>query len=278
MGLLITISLIIFVVVVFMIKQRNKGKIRSSQLVGIHIISQLKSLISLVQQHRGLTSAWLNGDVKVEPKLMELKRSIQSISNLLHETSINSSERWIGFSDHWQRLLKLRNKPSVANSFEQHCLLVKNLAYLLEDTADNYFLTADYFNDLPNIGFTWRELIVSAENIGQSRAIGTGVSAQKYCSSVDKIRLNFLTETMNNVTLETLSHLSFLPNESAKHKQLVSAATLKIEQLIKTITQELVNTNSISINHQQYFTLASSTMQCFEEIFDHQIKQLAKTI
>lgn len=276
MFYLIALLLIAFIIVSS--KKRNKAKMKSSQLMGIEIITELKAVISLVQQHRGLSSAWLNGENNVESKLADLKHEIQRIINRLHLTPINQSERWIGFSDHWKRLLILKNKPSAANSFEQHCLLIKNLTYLLEDMADSHYLTADYCNALPNIGYTWRELIVSTENIGQSRAIGTGVCVQNNCSSVDKIRLNFLTETMIKVTNETLQQLSHLPEESANHINLVQLATSKLEKLITTINQELINATTININHQEYFTLASEVLKSFDDIFEHQIKQLSKAI
>lgn len=278
MEFLILTFICVLVITLIFIKKNTKKKTKETQLTGISFITQLKSLITLVQQHRGQTSAWLNGDVKVERKLMEIKSSIQFIIKQLHITSINTNDRWIGFYDHWQRLLLLKNKTSVDNSFDQHCLLIKNLAYLIEDIADNHFLTADYCSELPNIGYTWRELVMSTENIGQSRAIGTSVSVQKKCSSVDNIRLNFLSENINKVTINTLNNLSYLPNEAEQHKKLVNIATNKVKELTETISQELINTTEITLDNKEYFTLATATIASFDNIFDHQVAQLSKVI
>ena len=278
MEFIILIFICALVVALLLIKKNKKKNTTKSQLVGINFITQLKSLITLVQQHRGQTSAWLNGDKRVEKKLMEIKADIQLIINQLHVSSINKSERWIGFYDHWQRLLLLKNKTSVDNSFDQHCLLIKNLAYLIEDTADNHFLTADNCSELPNIGYTWRELVMSTENIGQSRAIGTSVSAQKKCTSVDNIRLNFLCENINKVAINTLNNLSYLPSETTQHKKLVNTAMNKVKELTETISQELTNTTKITLDNTEYFNLATKTIASFDDIFDHQVAQLSTII
>jgi hypothetical protein len=89
---------------------------------------------------------------------------------------------------------------------------------LLEDTAENAHLTADFLPELANIGYVWRELIIATESIGQSRAIGAAIAVQKSCSSVDKIKLNFLIQTMKNLTADTLKNLSYLPDESNSHR------------------------------------------------------------
>ncbi|XPF94354.1 hypothetical protein ACM9HF_20455 [Colwellia sp. RE-S-Sl-9] len=278
MGYFFITAICLLAICILIIKRFNKNKIKKTQLLGISYITQLKPLISLVQQHRGLSSAWLNGDITVKPKITSLQKQIANMIKDLKKTELHTNERWVSFNDHWQRLLNLKTKPSVANSFEQHCLLVKNLSYLLEDTSETYLLTAEYCNGFPNIGYTWRELIISTENIGQARAIGTSVCVQKVCSSVDKIRLNFLTENMKKITTNTLHKLHYLSDEVDQHDDYINAATLKMEDFTQVISNDLVNSPTIAIDHQRYFALATSTIAAFDDIFYHQVEQLKKLI
>lgn len=278
MGYIIIISIILFITITLVMRRSNKNTIKQTQLKGISYITQLKPIISLVQQHRGLTSAWLNGDDKIKPQLNLKQKEIKKIIDIINTTELESSERWISFKDHWDRLLTFKTKPTVSNSFEQHCSLIKNLSYLLEDTSEAYLLTTDHCTQFPNIAYTWRELVVLIENIGQARAIGTGVSVQKNCSSVDKIRLNFLAENIKKVSTETLSNLYYLPEEVKKHNVYIKTATVKVEELLSLISKELVNNQQISIEHKYYFAMASSAMNAFDEIFYHQIEQLKRTI
>lgn len=268
----------LFVFIVAMIKRSKNNKIRNIQLEGIHYITELKPLISLVQQHRGLTNAWLNGDNEALPKLSKLKNEIKIKMDKLSHSELSTNERWISFNDHWHRIINYQNKALLVNSFEQHCLLIKNLSYLLEDTSETYLLTAEYCSELPNIGYTWRELVLSAENIGQARAIGTSVCVQKYCSSVDKIRLNYLSENINKMTNSTLYKLHYLPEEVNKHDDKINIAVLKMDELIHVITKELVNCEIITLDHQSYFDLATSTIAAFDDIFNHQVEQIKKLI
>jgi len=76
----------LFIIIAFSIRVAKRSKIKKSQLQGITYITQLKPLISLVQQHRGLTSAWLNGDENVKPKLVNLQNEIKQVIHLLNKT------------------------------------------------------------------------------------------------------------------------------------------------------------------------------------------------
>ena len=274
MEMIITSCVVFVIAGVFFIKQIKHKKKKQIQQQGIVYIGQIKQLITYVQQHRGLMSAWLSGDKSVHSKLAQLKQHILQINKTLLDSPVSKNDRLNGFNDHWQRLLHLHNKPSIANSFEQHTLMIRNLAYLLEDTAETSYLTVDHIDALPNIGFVWRELILATESIGQSRALGTGVAAQKFCSSVDKIRLNFLTETMADTTKNTLQHLSSLPHEESNHKILIINATNQMNKLMTTIANELVNAPKVSIDSLEYFKLATDTIEPMNAIFEHQIKQL----
>lgn len=278
MEILITCLVIFILAAIFFIKQKKRSNKKRTQQQGLVYIGEIKQLITFVQQHRGLMSAWLNGDTSVHTKLAQLKQKIAQTHKGLAVSPVSKNDRLAGFNDHWQRLLQLNNKPSVANSFDQHTKMIRNLAYLLEDTAESNYLTADHLEVLPNIGFVWRELVLATENIGQSRALGTGVAAQHFCSSVDKIRLNFLTQTMADTVKNTLQQLSSLPHEQSTHKLLISSATNQMNQLINTISEELVNANKVLVDSSDYFDLATNTMQQMNAIFDHQIKQLHSSL
>ena len=275
MEIIMITCIVVFVIAsIFAIKQKKRSNKKNIQQQGLVYVGQIKQLISYVQQHRGLMSAWLNGDTSVQTKLAQLKQKILQLNKELSTSPVSQNERLAGFNDHWQRLLQLNNKPSVANSFEQHTMMIRNLAYLLEDTAESSYLTSDHLSAFPHVGFVWRELVLATENIGQSRALGTGVAAQHFCSSVDKIRLNFLSQTMADTVENTLQQLSSLPHEQSTHKVLISSASNQMNQLIKTISDELVNAKKVLVNSSDYFDLATNTMQKMDAIFAHQVKQL----
>jgi len=263
---------------VWIIKYLHKNKIKRSQLIGIDYIVQLKALIYLVQQHRGLSICLLNHDDSSQSKLMTTQADIVNLLNKIEAFELSFNQRWISFIDHWDRMLTLKNELSFSDSFDQHCLLIKNLSLLLEDTSENYLLTGEFCTKFPNISYTWRELILATENIAQARAIGTNVCMQEYCSNVDKIKLHLLIDNIKKITANTLYKLHYINADVDKHDDNMNAATLKIEILTDIIFTELIDTENITLNHQQYFSMATLTLKAFDEIFYHQIEQIKKII
>lgn len=278
MEIILTSIVIGLVAIILWVKQVENTKTANLQKSGIVQIRLIKQVIFLAQQHRGLMAAWLNGDEKIEVELNKRKQKILAFSKEIDFSNIANEERWLAFKDHWARLMTFDNTENVLNSFEQHTKMIRNLAYFLEDTAEKTHLTSDYIIELPKIGFVWRELVLVAENVGQSRAIGTAVATRKFCSSVDKIRLNFLTQTIKTTTKETLNHLSSLPDEQRKHNKSVELATGKINQLAEIILNDLVSTNKITVDHKIYYELATETIELLNNVFDHQVEQIESVI
>jgi len=242
-------------------------------------ISHIKSLITLIQTHRGLSSAWLNGDKTKQGQLTIIEnQSKTEIQHLEQQEPIVKNNRWMAFSDHWKRLNKHDSSRDPENNFTQHTQLIANLLYLLEDEAERSHLNAVSLPNLPSIGFVWRELVVTTETIGQSRAIGTGVATRKKCSSVHKIRLSFLQQNILKTMNETLSKLSSLERFTSKHVDLLKTAKSKMQFLSTTIECELVSANEVTINQDEYFTLATETIKALDNIFEHQMEQIGEMI
>jgi hypothetical protein len=274
MELMIIVSISLAVMLILFIGYRKSNNNKKLQKDGLVYIQSIKDIITMVQQHRGLSSALLNGDDSAQHKLFVLRQKIADQNKQLNVSLFTKNERWCAFTDHWQRLTQQNNNSSVANSFEQHTMMIRNLAYLLEDTAELSHLTAEFIPQLTQIGYVWRELVLATESIGQSRALGTGIAAKKLCSNVDKIRLNFLIKTMKNTTENTLQHLSYLPQEQQMHQNLVGKATANIAQLIRVIEEELIQAEKVSVDNKSYFNLATNTIEKMNDIFEHQVKQL----
>lgn len=278
MEIILTSIIIGLVAIILWIKQIKNTNTTDLQKSGISDIRLIKQVIVFAQQHRGLMGAWLNGDDKIEIELNRRKQKISLLTKEIDSSDIAQEERWLAFKDHWARLVVFDKTTNVLNSFEQHTKMIRNLAYFLEDIAEKSHLTSDYIVEMPNIGFVWRELVLVAESIGQSRAIGTAVATRNFCSSVDKIRLNFLTQTIKTTTKDTLNHLSALPQEQKKHDRSIELATAKITQLTSIILNDLVNTNKITVDHKAYYDLATETIELLNNVFDHQVEQIESVI
>jgi hypothetical protein len=279
--MLLTASIIVSFVgcVCLLMQKRKKQQVRKTQLYGIEKIVQLKSLITLSQQHRGLSAALINGNVKVKEQLHRLEREIDIINQSLGLTDlVELNSRWKSFIDHWQRLSLANGNTNALNNFKQHTNLISNLLYLLEDEAERSLLTSNTIELLPNLGFVWRELIQAAENVGQSRAIGTGVATQGVCGDVDQIRLSFLQQQMRDAATNALNQLSCTEDFRIEHRSKIQYALEQTNDLVNIIEKDLVSASKVTIDSTVYFDFASLTISALHDVFDLQIKQIKQLI
>ncbi|WP_025565335.1 nitrate- and nitrite sensing domain-containing protein [Psychromonas sp. SP041] len=278
MEIYIIILLLIILFSVWLHHYKTKQQ-KALCVQGLDNITHIKLLISAIQTHRGLSSALLNGDQSKQVLLATIEQQVKSeIKYLEEQRTLDKNGRWGSFTDHWGRLKQHDKGRDADNSFKQHTQLIANLLYLLEDEAERGHLNAGSFPKLPNIGFVWRELAVTTEIIGQSRAIGTGVATSKTCSSVHKIRLSFLQQNMQKTINSTLPKLSSLDRFTGEHKALLKVAKLKMEFLSSTIERELISAEQISINQDEYFALATDSIKALDSIFNHQIEQIQQIV
>ena len=101
MEFIITVSCLL-AAIIFIVKRRNTKITQELQQQGVIYIGTIRNIITCVQQHRGLSVAWLNGDTKASVKLTILKQKISGEMKFLDVTFVSKNERWIAFVDHWR--------------------------------------------------------------------------------------------------------------------------------------------------------------------------------
>jgi hypothetical protein len=270
--------LLIFLLIIFSILfHRSKSSNRKVQIQGLQNVRTIKKNIFLIQKHRGMSAAYLNGDKNILKQINTIRRTIK---DNIHQTDENLSknERWLSFLEHWQRLGQGDIKTTPENSFAQHTNLISNLLYLVEDEAEKGLLSSQFLPQFPQAGYVWREVICVTELIGQARAIGVGVATQASCSSIDNIRLSFLQQQISEVITKVLNDLYCLPKYQQQHKQLIKTVHNQADALIKTIEQELISQPKVTIDSQAYFDQASSVIKSIDDVFEHQLMQISDTL
>jgi len=268
---------LIMVIACFRLSFVKKGNLKIQQQ-GVLNVQIIKALIYLVQQHRGMVSAYLNGDKEALLKISAIRQNIRAHIDKGGLSLANDNERWQSFIDHWQRLGVGSISVTVENSFAQHTALITNLLHLVEDEAERGLLFSQFLPQFPQAGYIWREVLGVTEIVGQARAIGVGVTTQKFCSSTDKIRLNFLQQQVHEVMSTVLDELYCLPKYINEHKRLIQIAQHQSDRLIQTLEQELLKTKEITLEQHSYFAQASSVIQAIDDVFEHQLSQISSTL
>jgi len=220
------------------VQETNKKK----QLEGLNILKNYRTILTLLQQHRGLTTAYLNGgDIllkRITPLEEKINNQIQQIDS--EEEWLKNNLMWLGIKDHWKRLLNNYNNYESEHNFRQHCNLIINLLKLIEYCAEQHDLRGLFSKNLKNVDFIWSQLLITAENIGQIRAIGTSIAAAQKASNIQLIHLNYLQVCVNDFLRK--------PNQPFDNSLIV--------EFLSTVNNEIINP-SINIPAEKFFNLAT---------------------
>lgn len=240
---------------IFLMVSLNRKKRQASLLFlqGIDYIKLLRSLLTFVQQHRGLTTGFINGNHAAQQDIekldVKIKRTMAELE--VAGTWMHDNVKWSSLVDHWSRLASIYLQGDADKNFKQHNILIANLLYLIDDVADVHHLSK-ITGDASDTD--WRYLLSIAEYIGQARALGTGVAAKGECSSVLRIQLNHL---RNKIA-------------SSVDASWPDTSRVEIQQLLRCIETQLIIEHP-SIQAGDYFQLAT---RCIEHVFDQFDRQI----
>ena len=225
--------------------------------MGISYLKKLRTLLTYIQQHRGLTNSYLSGNLVVETEIERIETLIKKEMTDLHSVEgwIRDNNKWDSIVDHWLRITAHYKGVDAEVNLKQHNNLIANLLYLIDDLA--------YAHHLGKLGLieatdaNWRNLLFIAEYIGQARALGMGVVSKGICTSVLRIQLNHLL-----VKIE--SNISPSWAESTQQD---------FRNFLKVIEDQVI-TDAPSITPAEYFKLATGCIEHVLSEFDRQVEKI----
>ena len=237
-------------------------KSKRLQISGLNMLKDFRLLLTAIQQHRGLSMGYLNDDQGLSKRIKPLEIQMQKIfyDIDLNNEWLKGNVTWLGITDHWSRLLANYANYESEYNFRQHCNLVINLLNLIEECAETHQLQTLFSNTKSNTNFLWSQLLITAEHIGQIRAIGTSIASAKQATNLQCIQLNYL----------LLCVKEFLNNP---YHQL---DTKLIDGFIEIINQEIL-AESVNMSAEAFYNLATSTIDDLLAKSDDYLNQLLHT-
>jgi hypothetical protein len=223
---------------------------------------QLLALAISLQQHRGMSSAWLSGDAAFLPRLRSKQKEIAALLPELLRSARREAERnspcFTGnevslFIFHWESLLETLASRQPEQSIAEHSHLITRvldwLAALgearIEPLAGQHRqigLARNYAYRLPAL----------AEALGQARAVGSGVAARQACSPVARVRLMFLISRA-----EALLEQAVQANDGGRFAAQVRSS---LQQLANTVRTSMLLSDGVRVSPEDYFAMASRTI------------------
>ena len=261
------VTTLAIVTLAFIIKLNVRKAKEQKQAGGIQYINQLKQLLSNLQKHRGTSYRVLWGERSLESTLHTMNSNIQS--NVLSLDSLNDisnlTERWMAFKDHWERLRAKNLSLEPENSLEQHNKIITTLIFLMEDVAEQHYLSqAQLKLDLRyETDMNWKNILIAAEWAGQARALGSGMLTSGHHGSVERIRMSFLH-----------SKLKYLAAEKVAGFQ----ASQHLDAFTDIIQTELLDKKDPEVTSKAYFDKATIAIDACMTEFDNELNQIERAL
>jgi len=278
-GLLLIFVLPFAGVVYQLISEINVGiEFAQKEKQGIKYNQPLRKLLQDVQQHRGMSNGYLNGDSSLKEKLLlkqsEIESDIKAIDAVDGQlgVTLQTTENWTALKKKWQDL-KGKAFSSGRKSFEAHTALIADLIALITHVADtsnlildpqldSYYLMDVAIDKLPSI----------SEYTGKLRGLGTGVAAQKRISTDEKAQMNILSRLIKaqGDALERGLQVAYGKNPALKPQieTYVSTSLKDTNAFLELVNEKILRAKSIDIKPAEYWAAGTQAIDAQFKVYD----------
>lgn len=244
--------------------QRLKSR-RAGKHVGRAALATCRSLIQLLsglQQHRGVSSAWLAGDKSFENRMLQRRRAIEALMPALRPGFASEAEAgcpcftlndWKLFEFEWREMVEKLPQSSVHHNIERHNQLIARLLDWLAAAGESRLELPAEGRLAPGMvrNFVVR-LPALSECLGQARALGSSVAAQGGCSPVARVRLTFLVARAEALLDRAVAADSGKRGPEAAQRLVRAMATM--------VRTELLLSTGVRISSERYFDAATQAI------------------
>lgn len=239
---------------------RRRGHLQGNQATtaqaAIAACNILLELAAHIQQHRGMSTAWLAGDQSFERRLSSKRGEVEPLLAKLQQVALEENTRSYPcftpndvslWRHRWSMLVNELGTYTVEKSIATHSNLVAMLLNWLDAMGEARIALpmGDLLPDGAVRNFSHR-LPQLAETLGQARATGSGVAAQGKCPAVARVRLMFL-----------VSRAESLTEQACALDRQGELAAQKVKSLALTIRTHMLGSQAVGVSAEAYFAEAT---------------------
>ena len=260
-----------------------------SEQLGLNFVNSLRHLLQSVQQHRGMASAYLNGNENFKKPLAEKRDEIErdfaavkfvtvEMESLLeagahlHDGDVHLAD----LKNEWFALERALNagKLTPLASFQAHTNFSEHIidfiahigdfsGLILDPELDTYYLMDATVNRIPAV----------SELMGQARAFGLTLKFGKPITQGDRqvflslsstigFNVRALNRGMENVFEET-------PALRGKLAKPFEERIQEIDSFLKVIDKNILQADINTLNAEEYYTVATRAIDSVFELYDY---------
>jgi len=241
----------------------STGRVGAGDLVGaLADCRQVFELAYQLQQHRGMSSAWLAGECGFMPALRDKGALVETLFPGLLRLArregaedapcLNGNDVSL-FIFHWRSLVETLDEKQAEQSIAEHTQLISTLlaglALLGERRIEPLLaggrlgMARSYAQRLPAL----------SECLGQVRAVGSSVAARQACSPVARVRLMFLIGRA-----EAMLEQAAQANDRGRVTLLARSAIRELTFVVRTA---MLLSDGVSVPPEQFYAVASQAIE-----------------
>lgn len=262
--------------IIYLAERRKQHRKMLRRLHGINALQTGVTLMTTLQQHRGLSAGLLNGNDSFRTNLVnkqaEARNVLARMKSLIDETPELAPDRRTleSVTSGMEAIVSDLKSMTPEQSFARHTELVRNTIHLIGDMGEHLGLMDNEGTPLAMLSnLLLLRLPLLMESIGQARALGSGYAAKGQVGAVGRIRLSFL----ENHIRECRENMH-IPGSNGK------AATEKVEALLALLEREFIQTDEVNISPEQFFKAATdaieSCLKLWQDVAQHTESAIGK--
>ena len=282
-----TLLIIPIAVLVFLLSSEINSELEFNQKekIGSEYNNALKNLLINVQQHRGMTYVYQNGNSsfreKITEKQKELEEDVLAVNEIdkKYGEALKTTEKWNNLKNDWDEIKNNLLQREAMDNFNKHTELVNGILSLIVNVGDISNLELDSTlvgNHLANNLLHTIPLLT--EELGKLRAVGSGIVEKKSISVDDRVEFISSLSTAESLFKDLNEDISIIfENDKNIEKKLseqyqdVFKATNDFIALSK---DKIIQAEIIGINSAEYFDIATGTIDKMINLYEAQTNVL----
>lgn len=249
------------------------------ELLGLEYNKSLKGFLEHTQQHRGMTRAYLSGDISFKEKriakVAEIEGDIAAIDKLdqKYGAVLKTTEEWKRIKQSWHQLRDEALALQLNESFKAHTALIEDILLLMSTVGDTSNLILDPELDTHHLSRTIvTYLPLLKELVGQARGIGVGVASRGVITADEKSELLVLLgkieiegeEFKENIEVALKAN----PGLKAQLEIYIRESAASVNAFSDVLKNRIINVGNIDIQPSYFFAEGTKTIESCSVLYD----------
>ncbi|UJJ31713.1 hypothetical protein [Halopseudomonas maritima] len=276
-GTLLTLLILLIVVTWLYSRRRRRREQQQARRIALQQIRLLRQLIEQVQRRRGLSYGVQSGERALEARLWSVDQQVRQLFECCrpHQPTLHWLAGWHQALQLWERVEQADDAVAPEHLLGLQTELVQALLDTIAALAERFDLVC-LGRLAPQAEGQWLELLQNIELLGQARAIGTGIAANRQNLPVWRARLAQLSSRVNEQCYAALARLVSDPALRPLLDQPVRAAEEALDVLLQHI-RELLEQQPAALRSADYFQIATQAISAQLLLVDLLLERLEQS-